>query len=1480
MLHSSSTLRLGKLAVLVVGMLTNPLSLSAEGEKIVWRNLGPGGGGAFNFAAVSPANPDIVMFGSDVGGLYRSEDGGETWQLKNDAIVDPRARAQAYGVSGIAFAPSSPNIVYVGAGGVIKSIDSGRSWQVKNLDLNLAATTVDPSNADLVYAGDIRGKVYRSTNGWETGFETICLPAISPPDDRNCSTLNAIRPSIRALAVNSAPGSNNQVLACTNSGLYRSDDSGLFWTKLAPSGLPVDASGQPHEECNHIIVHPGTGILTMTLATHKGTADAKGWVDIDSWRGGAFRSSGVPWGESWSEVRGPEGNNLVSNPGFETSGDADHPAASWDYLGRDGVSLDSQVKHSGSYALKIQPTTRCDGGVRSAFLSVRGGSLHRVSAWAKVTNGKNITLFGRLRWFDAQQAPLNWPKRPSTWNLYSWRNVWILTEQKHGDFDWRRLEQLVRAPEQAAFARLDLFVTVPSGSTCITGGETWVDDVLVVETHDLPRITGQGEAPLFANYSHVAVDSENPGTAYVGITRGTYLDIFDAADTGGIWKFTGAAGKWEHVTRINYRDNVLDERASDPICGNGVCEGRWEDCNSCQEDCSGANLPVAPGCCGDNFCDSANGESQDNCLADCPFQPDPNFARPYYEVGGGGYEIWALATGSGALGHERVYFGSNSQYRSLDGGATWKEVNSIPVAPDLPNQFWSWSARGQTNYIGVYPIATDTHDPLRLYYGDADQFLIISLDGGESFLNEGRFSWSRLLNISGDAATSIVVDPNLPNRIYCGIYVNDTNNSGYPSAGGAVQGDFDPETRRWTWNSLGDQNTFPKGGGVDLFLHPGGTFYAAVYGKGVYRLENGVWVSGGQTWEPAAPVGWKTYRLAYEPISNRLYVSAGDPYHTSTARPQNGETGIWASDDGGMLWRRISDPGTDTGSGMDQEPVVAMLPLGPTRLLAGTWYAYGSASTVPQGCTQDCKWTGDGGIYEGVCAPLDASGQCVPDASWSWTKRLAQPNVTGLAASPRDSSVVYAYVAQVTTTPALKGQYAAIYKSLDSGQSWFSLPNDPTDGGLMNLRHGQLIFSVHDPLTLYTGTFGSGLFEGTIACGDPREGFPDLDGDGRANCSDEDDDADGDPDASDCEPLDAAVHHGASEICNGRDDNCVGGVDEGHDLDGDGIANCLDADADADGFNKTAGTPVTAVFSSEMPVIGTVGKSGNCPSTFPYQCTAGDDGQFETVKEKKVSGVSRLEHRWTLTAPAGGVKKLLSDTWRTNSTDGDSFLIAYSTDGTTFADVATVSRIAESAVEEFALPSAASGTVIVRALDSNRVSGGSLDTLSVDYLVIRTEYPADCDDLDARVNPGRTEGPTGDATCSDTLDNDCDGNPDGADAACQQAPQPLIHVESITLVCRSSVQGQRIKHYAQATVLIRDQSGQGVGGATVSGHWSGATSDSDVGATGAGGTVVLSSNLTSNGGTFTFTVVSVAAPAGSVYDPSADKLTSASRTCP
>ncbi len=95
--------------------------------------------------------------------------------------------------------------------------------------------------------------------------------------------------------------------------------------------------------------------------------------------------------------------------------------------------------------------------------------------------------------------------------------------------------------------------------------------------------------------------------------------------------------------------------------------------------------------------------------------------------------------------------------------------------------------------------------------------------------------------------------------------------------------------------------------------------------------------------------------------------------------------------------------------------------------------------------------------------------------------------------------------------------------------------------------------------------------------------------------------------------------------------------------------------------------------------------------------------------------------------------------------------------------------------------------------------------------------------------------------------------------------QSIMHIAGINLTIQTTSSSNRrmgssSSTNALATVTVVDANGSSVEGATVSGYWSGATSDSDSGVTSATGKVTLTSDTVSSpasGTTFTFTVTSV-----------------------
>ncbi|HEY5086343.1 MAG TPA: hypothetical protein VII66_03200, partial [Gemmatimonadaceae bacterium] len=107
---------------------------SADGGDTWTRLVGPGlpaGVMGRIGVSVSPANPDrvyaIIEAAADTGGLYRSDDAGESWHhLSAERLI----RSRAWYYSRITADPQDENVVYVMNAPVMKSIDGGKSFQI------------------------------------------------------------------------------------------------------------------------------------------------------------------------------------------------------------------------------------------------------------------------------------------------------------------------------------------------------------------------------------------------------------------------------------------------------------------------------------------------------------------------------------------------------------------------------------------------------------------------------------------------------------------------------------------------------------------------------------------------------------------------------------------------------------------------------------------------------------------------------------------------------------------------------------------------------------------------------------------------------------------------------------------------------------------------------------------------------------------------------------------------------------------------------------------------------------------------------------------------------------------------------------------------------------------------------------------------------------------------------------------------------
>src|SRR5947208_831049 len=148
---------------------------------LVWRNLGPFRGGRISAVSGVIGQPGVFYVGLPLGGVWKTTSAGETWTPIFDAVTAVSS------VGALEVAPSDPNIIYVGMGdlsnGVYKSTDGGSTWQHLGLDdtRQIPSILVDPKDPNLVLLaaqGDVHKKsetrgVFRSIDGGKTWTKTL-----------------------------------------------------------------------------------------------------------------------------------------------------------------------------------------------------------------------------------------------------------------------------------------------------------------------------------------------------------------------------------------------------------------------------------------------------------------------------------------------------------------------------------------------------------------------------------------------------------------------------------------------------------------------------------------------------------------------------------------------------------------------------------------------------------------------------------------------------------------------------------------------------------------------------------------------------------------------------------------------------------------------------------------------------------------------------------------------------------------------------------------------------------------------------------------------------------------------------------------------------------------------------------------------------------------------------------------------------------
>jgi photosystem II stability/assembly factor-like uncharacterized protein len=203
----------------------------AEEQPWQWEVVGPSTAFALSFA-FHPTDPNVVFLGADDGaGIWRSTDGGNTFNLVSAEVPD---------VSGYALVidADEPSRVYGGCGsgrGILRSTDGGDSWVAANQGLDsfdertVISLAVDPSTPGRVFAATTGGLLRSNDHGQSWAAAGTMGPALA---------------ATWRIVITGRPGGGTRMYALmgsfggppSGSLLHASDDGGTTWVDLT-SGL-------------------------------------------------------------------------------------------------------------------------------------------------------------------------------------------------------------------------------------------------------------------------------------------------------------------------------------------------------------------------------------------------------------------------------------------------------------------------------------------------------------------------------------------------------------------------------------------------------------------------------------------------------------------------------------------------------------------------------------------------------------------------------------------------------------------------------------------------------------------------------------------------------------------------------------------------------------------------------------------------------------------------------------------------------------------------------------------------------------------------------------------------------------------------------------------------------------------------------------------------------------------------------------------
>jgi photosystem II stability/assembly factor-like uncharacterized protein len=585
MLNVSSLLILSFLLLSGSGFAVRPGDFQVEG---------PGGGGAMFNPSISPHDPNTVLISCDMTGSYITHDGGQSWRMFNLRGV----------VRFFVFDPLDAKVIYAQATALWRSTDGGETWElvypppasIKSVVMRsdhadeeleadpdpmglISALTVDPANSKILYAtGDKNHAALFISRDWGKTWERhdslpeiprrIWIDSRSPRDSRTLYL-----------------GGEHFVLVKDSSGLHRfpaptgvtfTDISAGFTSGTEPTIYAVSQQGafvsQDGGKSWRTISLPGSGAKVRAIATSRQNGKvayisySNMLLNGKTWMGVARTdSAGQSWQLKWreSDIAAANVHDAWITPRFGVVwgenplelgvADQDTNLAYATDLGRTMKTSDGGASWWATYSRKLP-----SGGWTTTGLDVT--TIYGIH-FDPFDSRRQFLTYTDIGLFRSEDSGASW-QSSTTGVPRDWVNTtyWLAFDPKVRGRMWSVNSYTHDLPRPKMWRHQD--PAQYKGGVCISddGGKTW-----------RKSSTGMDEtAP-----THILLDPTSPEDARVLYVAGFGRGVYKSTDGGRTWslKNQGITQKQPFAWRFALASDgtlyvIIARRSEDGSIGN------------------------------------------------------------------------------------------------------------------------------------------------------------------------------------------------------------------------------------------------------------------------------------------------------------------------------------------------------------------------------------------------------------------------------------------------------------------------------------------------------------------------------------------------------------------------------------------------------------------------------------------------------------------------------------------------------------------------------------------------------------------------------------------------------------------------------------------------------------------------------------------------------------------------------------------------